>query len=293
MRWLILLLHTFTFLFGGMDFPTLSGRVVDNANILQRDTKNYLQMVLKNEEQNSTNQVVVATVKSLNGYEIEQYANALAREWAIGQKNSNNGVLLLIAPNEKKVRIEVGYGLEGALSDKISHEIITYTLIPAFKKGKVDEGVVEAINQILKVIGGERFQSKDDVGIFDDEGNVGMIFTLLSFLLLPLGDFLKSKLLTKMGVSAFFSSIFTSFVVFPFGLGGIVFAGLFVVFFIVFFSLFKNMKLKKAVSGSSSAPLSHYDSRSSGFDGDFSSGFGGGFSGGGGSFGGGGASGGW
>ncbi len=297
MRILILLFFAFTFSFGEMKFPTLSARVVDNANILQSDTRNYLEMILKNEEQNTTNQVVVASVKSLQGYEIEQYSNALAREWGIGQKDSDNGVLLLIAPNEKKVRIEVGYGLEGVLSDKISHEIITYTLIPAFKKGKFDAGIVDAVNQILKVISGEKFQTRDsEVDIFSDASNLGMIFTLMSFILLPLGDFLKSKVVTKMGVSAFFSSIFTSFVVFPLGLGAVIFILVFLTLFALFFFLMKDMRFKKVASGNSGTYFEHFDSRGGNFSrdfGGFSSGFEGGFGGGGGSFGGGGASGGW
>ena len=95
------------------NFPPLTGRVVDQANILSPVTKADLERKLADLEQKSRIQLVVATVPSLDGEEIEPYANELFRTWKLGEKTKNNGVLLLVAPNQRKVRIEVGYGLEG------------------------------------------------------------------------------------------------------------------------------------------------------------------------------------
>ena len=103
-----------------LTFPDLSGRVVDQANLIPAATRQALEQKLATLEDKSGIQFVVATVNSLQGQEIEPYANELYRHWALGEKTKNNGVLLLVAPNEKKVRIEVGYGLEGTLTDALS-----------------------------------------------------------------------------------------------------------------------------------------------------------------------------
>ena len=100
-------------------FPALSGRVVDQAGLLAPDRRTALEAKLKAREDRTTDQIVVATVRSLEGREIEDYANRLFRHWQLGQREKNNGALLLVAPNERKVRIEVGYGLEGALTDAL------------------------------------------------------------------------------------------------------------------------------------------------------------------------------
>jgi hypothetical protein len=98
------------------DFPALTGRIVDQANIISPETKSALEPKPADLEAKSGIQLVVATVASLGGQEIEPYANQLFRTWKLGEKAKNNGVLLLVAPNERRVRIEVGYGLEGTCS---------------------------------------------------------------------------------------------------------------------------------------------------------------------------------
>lgn len=116
-------------------FPALSGRVVDAAGILKPDETAALDAQLKAYEEKTSDQVVVATVPNLQGLTIEDYGNRLFRSWAIGQAKTNNGALLLVAPNDRKVRIEVGYGLEGALTDALSKVIITTSIAPRFKTG--------------------------------------------------------------------------------------------------------------------------------------------------------------
>ncbi len=143
-------------------FPLLTGRVMDNANILSQDTKNNLQNILTLHEQNTTNQIVVLTLNSLHGYPIEEFGYKLGRYWSIGQKGKDNGVLLLVAPNERKVRIEVGYGLEGALTDAIASDIVQHSILSEFKKGDYDSGVLNGVENIIQAIQGEYSSHEDE-----------------------------------------------------------------------------------------------------------------------------------
>lgn len=135
-------------------FPQLTGRVVDDAGILSAATRDRLSTMLAQEEQKTGNQVVVVTLKSLQGYSIEDFGYQLGRHWGIGQKGKDNGVLLLIAPNDHRVRIEVGYGLEGQLTDAQSRIIIERAILPAFRRGDYDAGVLAGTAAILDVLGG-------------------------------------------------------------------------------------------------------------------------------------------
>jgi len=136
-------------------FPALSGRVVDEAGLLSPQAVQSLTQLLAGHEQAAGNQVVVVTVKSLQGYPIEDYGYQLGRHWGIGQKQTNNGVLLIVAPTERKVRIEVGYGLEGKLTDALSHQIIQNLILPQFKAGHYEQGIVAGTRAIVDVLGGQ------------------------------------------------------------------------------------------------------------------------------------------
>lgn len=133
-------------------YPALTGRVVDQANIIPPATASALDTKLADLEAKSTIQLVVATVSSLQGEEIEPYANELFRTWQLGQKDRNNGVLLLVAPNEHRVRIEVGYGLEGTLTDALSKVIITNAITPRFKAGDFGDGISRGVDDIITVL---------------------------------------------------------------------------------------------------------------------------------------------
>jgi len=133
-------------------FPPLSGRVVDAANVLSADQRAALDTKLATLETQSGIQLVVATVASLDGQEIEPYANALFREWKLGEAKKNNGVLFLVAPKEHRVRIEVGYGLEGTLTDATSKIIIANAVAPRFKAGDFNGGVARGIDDIIAVL---------------------------------------------------------------------------------------------------------------------------------------------
>ena len=134
-----------------INFPALTGRVVDQANIIQPDTRVAIEQKLADLETKSGIQLVVATVNSLEGQDVEPYANELFRKWALGEKK-NNGVLLLVAPNERRVRIEVGYGLEGTLTDALSKVIISNAMTPRFKAGNFSEGISRGVDDIITVL---------------------------------------------------------------------------------------------------------------------------------------------
>lgn len=132
--------------------PALTGRIVDSAQIIDARSKPEIERKLEDIESKSGIQLVVATIKSLDGQDIESYANQLFRAWKLGEKTKNNGVLLLVAPNERKVRIEVGYGLEGTLTDALSNVIITNALIPRFKSGDFTGGISRGVDDIIAVL---------------------------------------------------------------------------------------------------------------------------------------------
>jgi len=127
---------------------------VDQADILSSSVEGELTRKLKSHEAETTNQVVVVTLPSLQGYPIEDFGYQLGRHWGIGQEGRNNGALLIVAPQERKVRIEVGYGLEGDLTDALAKLIIENEITPAFRKGSYDKGVSAGVDAILAAIAG-------------------------------------------------------------------------------------------------------------------------------------------
>jgi uncharacterized protein len=157
----ILRLSFFLFLLcGGLavaapKFPALTGRVVDDAHILSPTTVQSLNQMLADYERGTTNQVVVVTLASLAGNTIEDYGYQLGRTWQIGQKGKDNGVLLIVAPKERKVRIEVGYGLEPVLTDAASSQIVNGIILPAFRTGNLEQGILDGTQAIVSVLGGK------------------------------------------------------------------------------------------------------------------------------------------
>lgn len=135
-------------------FPPLSGRVVDAAHVLNDQQVAELSRISEEVEQASTRQLVVATIPDLQGYDIADYGYKLGRAWQIGQKDANNGIILLVAPNDRKVRIEVGYGLEPIMTDALSSQIIQGEIIPKFKAGDLPGGILvgtQAIAEQMKL----------------------------------------------------------------------------------------------------------------------------------------------
>ena len=136
------------------ELPALTGRVVDNAGIIDAATEAALTQKLADFETKGSDQIVVATIHSLDGEEIEPYANRLFRAWKLGQAGENNGVLLLVAKNDRKMRIEVGYGLEGTLTDLHTKLIIENDMVPAFRAGDFSGGITKAVDDMVMVLEG-------------------------------------------------------------------------------------------------------------------------------------------
>jgi uncharacterized protein len=141
--------------FAALSFPALTGRVVDDAHILPQQAKLAVETKSRELEDKSGIQLVVATVPSLQETDIESYANGLFRYWKLGEAKKNNGVLFLIAPTERKMRIEVGYGLEGTLTDALSKVIIATAVTPKFKTGDYGAGVERGVDAIIEVLSGD------------------------------------------------------------------------------------------------------------------------------------------
>jgi uncharacterized protein len=135
-----------------LTFPALTGRVVDEAGILDPATKATLEQKLSDFETKTTGQLVVVTLKSLQGTSIEDYGYQLGRHWQIGQKDKNTGALLIVAPNERKVRIEVGYGFEGTLTDAVSRLIIENSIIPRFRVNDFAGGINRGVDDIIQAV---------------------------------------------------------------------------------------------------------------------------------------------
>jgi uncharacterized protein len=166
-----------------LDFPALTGRVVDQAGVMSAESKSDIEAKSKTLEDKSGIQLVVATVKSLQGGDIETYANGLFRSWKLGEAKKNNGVLLLVAPNERKVRIEVGYGLEGTLTDALSSVIISSAIIPRFKNKDYSGGIERGVDGIISVLSGDsaEWQPKVNVRTEDASSDFDKLFPLLFF----------------------------------------------------------------------------------------------------------------
>jgi len=169
-------------------YPTLTGRIVDGANLIAPEARQRIDEKLRTHEEKTSDQLVVATVPSLQGVTIEEFANGLFRFWKLGEKAKNNGVLLLVAPNERKVRIEVGYGLEGALTDALSKLIITTAVTPKFKTGDFAGGIEAGVDGILAILAGDAEEWQRRAEVRSDESSfaedLAVIFVMVCIFLL-------------------------------------------------------------------------------------------------------------
>lgn len=164
------------------EVPSLKGRVNDYAAILNKKTIQDLENILKKHEKQTSNQIVILTITSLEGEILEQYSLKVAQTWKLGQDNHNNGVLLLISKQDRKLRIEVGYGLEATLTDASCKQIIDNIIVPEFKKGDFNSGTTRGILAITKVIKGE-FKPKDLKNPLTAGAVLGFIFMVAIFIL--------------------------------------------------------------------------------------------------------------
>ncbi len=134
------------------DFPKPTGPVNDFAGLLDGPTKASLTTLIDAVEKETTAEIAVATVTTLDGMSVEEYANKLFKEWGIGQKGRDNGVLLLVAPTERNMRIEVGYGLEGVLPDGLAGNVMRDDMLPQFGRGDYQGGIVRGVERLAAII---------------------------------------------------------------------------------------------------------------------------------------------
>ena len=145
------------------DIPYLTGRVNDNAQILSDSTRRSLTETLKEHEVRTSNQIVILTMPSLEGESIEDFANKVFNEWKIGQKDKNNGILIVVVPDERRMRIEVGYGLEGILPDLLAGRIIQEVMAPRFREENFDGGITEGALAVISILDGKDLPERTEL----------------------------------------------------------------------------------------------------------------------------------
>jgi uncharacterized protein len=263
--------------------------------MLSADTAAELEALLKQHEAETSNQVVVLTVPSLEGEVLEEYSLKAAETWKLGQAGKDNGVLLIIARHDRKLRIEVGYGLEGALTDALCNRIIELEITPRFKQGDFDGGVRAGVNAILGAIAGT-YTPDESSANFEMPPLVVRIFVAAIFFLV-VGTFTVLGVLGGKGTWFLYFFLLPFYAIFPLMFlgfpGNFYMLGAFVVLFPLFKLFFRNTSWGASLRSRMPDALQNDVKWSSSSSSGWSGGSSGGFSGGGGSFGGGGSSGSW
>ncbi len=165
---IVLTLFSCQFLYA-LKLPELKGRINDYADVLTREQETELENFLINKERTSSSQIVLLTIQSLEGNSIEDFSLGVAEKWKLGQKASDNGVLLLIAIKEKKLRIEAGYGLEPVLTDAKCGFIIRNVIVPGFKQGNFYQGIKAGLSAISGVASNEFKISDKEIAQYDKQ----------------------------------------------------------------------------------------------------------------------------
>lgn len=271
-------------------YPSPAGYVNDFANIISSSVENQLETDLTEFDQSTSNEIAVVTLESLEDDVIENVAVELFAQWGIGKKNKDNGVLLLIAPNERELCIEVGYGLESVLTDSRAGTIIRTIITPEFKQDDYDTGIVNGVNAIKTAVTSDpTLYDQSETASVDSHEIGGVIYFGLIILIIYASAFLgRSKRFWPGGIIGALLGFFLATIILT-GLFKILLTLLFALLGLFFDYVFsKNYKARKAKG----LPTSWFRSGGGFFSGGSSGG--GGFGGfGGGSSGGGGASGGW
>ncbi|MBL0882960.1 MAG: TPM domain-containing protein [Chitinophagaceae bacterium] len=189
MKKLLLLFLTFCWLAVGLGQnilpkPNPPKLVNDAANVLSPEQRQILEQKLVALDDSTSNQIAVVLIPTLDGYEVQEYANKLFREWGIGSKGTNNGVLILAAIDDRKVWIEVGYGLEGAIPDIVASDIYRKKIVPAFKEGNYYRGIDDAVNALGKAAAGEYKIKRERKGSGGTTGKSILTFVIILFVVL-------------------------------------------------------------------------------------------------------------
>ena len=199
MRWLLLIIVWLLALFVGtaaaqalQPIPPLSGRVVDRAGLLDSGQRHALEEKLRAFEQRKGSQVAVLLVRGTQPESIEQYAIRVAEQWKLGRQKVDDGAILVIAADERRLRIEVGYGLEGVLNDAVSRRIIDEIIVPRFKSGDFGGGVTAGVDAMLRVIDGESLPEPQPAS-FAQQSPLGLL-PLVFFAALMVGGIMRALL---------------------------------------------------------------------------------------------------
>lgn len=188
-------------------FPKATGRVNDFANVIDPTTEAAIDQQIDQLEQKTSSEIAVATVKSLDGMSVEEYANKLFKQWGVGQAKDDNGVLVLVAPAEHKIRIEVGYGLEGVLPDGLAGEVIRDTFTPKFKSNDYSGGIKDGVNRLIGIVEKHEQAHTDTVVSMPYWMFIPVfgVFVLIGFTMLGIG------IKTKTFIPALFGTLCGSF----------------------------------------------------------------------------------
>jgi len=162
-----------------LEVPRLEGRVNDTAQMLSAQTKADLESLLKDFEATDSTQLVVLTIPALDGEILEEYSLKVSEAWQIGQKGVDNGALLLVARDDRKIRIEVGYGLEGSLTDLVAGRIIAGVIVPRFKESNFSQGISDGVMAMVQAVRGEYVASAETSKGNSDNDPAGLIFILI------------------------------------------------------------------------------------------------------------------
>ncbi len=281
--------------------PELWGlHVHDDAHVLSQQTVDNLESQLKSYEDSTSNQIAILVISSLDGEVLEDYALRVAEKWRLGQKEKDNGALLLIAIDDHKMRIEAGQGLEGVLTDAVSSRIIRNEMAPNFRKNDYDAGVTIGINKMISAIGGEyKADETLDVGAAELSLKQRILIGIFIFGVLSIFTFIGLFVPGFGGwfMYAFLTPFYAIFPIIIFGLvGGLISLGIYAIGFPVLRTLINRSPWGKEFSkkmASTNKNTTGGQGWTSGGGWTGGGGSGGGFSGGGGSFGGGGSSGSW
>ncbi len=166
------------------EFPTLTGQIVDDANLLSAEDKAAILTDLQALEGKSSDQLVVVTLPSLQGFSIEDFGYKLGRHWGIGQDGKDNGVLLIVAPNERKVRIEVGKRLDPVLTDSLSKIVIQNAILPGFRRGDFAAGIKAGVTDIKDILLGDAAGVEERARGMNSGGDTEIDYIALAILLL-------------------------------------------------------------------------------------------------------------
>ncbi len=289
----------------GQEVPYLTGRVTDNADILSPDTRQNLTAMMKEHEERTGNQIAVLTIPTIGDESIEDYAVRVFDEWKLGEQGKDNGLLIIVVPNDRRMRIEIGYGLEGTITDGMAGEIIRTRMTPYFKNGDYNGGVTAGVTAVISLLDGEELTltpATDTKGGFMEGPDLSIPERILigAFIFGIIGLFTALGIITPGGggwfIYFFLIPFWAMFPIIVLGVGG---AFICLVIYLIGFPLLKLMlrkskwykKAAKSLRTKGRASIGGFTVTSGGSSHGWSSGSS--FSGGGGSSGGGGASGSW